>query len=330
MTMTVPPTGRDAFLRDAETFRRELLAHCYSMVGSLQEAEDLVQETYLRAWRSWESFEGRSSVRTWLHRIATNVCLSAISSGQRRVLPSALGPPGGDADLAALAAAGRIRWLEPFPDAFGVGDPADAVAARSSLRLALVASLQYLPPRQRAVFILREALGYRAAEIAGVLDMSVVAVKSALQRARARIEEISPDEDLMVEPDSPQARAVLDRYIAAFEQADVAAMRSLLRADARLELAGSTTWFEGKVSCLAHLASQAMTVSGRYRLLPTIANGQPAALSYRRADADSPYRPFGVVVLATDGRQVVRVTNFPDPGLFARFGFPDDPCASTR
>jgi RNA polymerase sigma-70 factor (ECF subfamily) len=322
--MTAAPGGRDAFLLDAEIHRRELLAHCYSMVGSLQEAEDLVQETYLRAWRSWEAFEGRSSVRTWLYRIATNVCLTALRGSRGRVLPSGLGTPGEDPDAPIPAGAGEVRWLDPFPDAVG-GDPADVVADRARVRLALVASLQHLPPRQRAVLILREALGYRAAEIADMLGMSVVAVKSALQRARARLDEVAPDEDLLVEPDSPAARAVLDRYISAFERADVAAMTDLLRADASLELVGSTTWFQGKRNCLAHLIGHALTVPGRYRMIPTIACGQPAALSYRRENARSPYRPFGVVVLATDGRQVYRVTNFTDPALFARFGLGDDP-----
>jgi len=325
MAATAPPTDRDAFLRDAETYRRELLAHCHAMAGSLDEAEDLVQETYLRAWRSWESFEGRSSTRTWLHRIATNVCLSALHGNRRRVLPAGLGAPGEDPDAPIPSESGEIRWLDPFPDAFGAGDPAEVVAARSSLRLALLASLQHLPPRQRAVLILREALGYRATEIAEMLDMTVVAVKSALQRARARLDEVAPAEDLLVEPRSPQARAVLDRYISAFERADVAAMTDLLREDAILEGLPSTTWFQGKRACLAHLATHALTEAGRYRLLPTVASGQPAALAYRWDDADGRYRPFSVVVLATDGRHVVRVTNFTDPGLFARFGFPADP-----
>ncbi|ONH32431.1 sigma-70 family RNA polymerase sigma factor [Pseudofrankia asymbiotica] len=327
MTATVlPAVDRDDFLRDAEAYRAELLAHCYKMVGSLHEAEDLVQETYLRAWRAWGSFEGRSSVRAWLYRIATNVCLTALRQSPRRVLPSGLGVPGQDPDVPMPAPAGEVLWLEPFPDLLGGGgDPAEVVAARSSLRLALVASLQHLPARQRAVFILREALAFPATEVADMLNMSVAAVKSALQRARARLDEVAASPETLVEPDSPAARAVLDRFMTAFERADVGAMTDLLRADASLEVVPLGRWLPGKRACLAHLAGHVLTTPGRYLLYPVVANGQPAAVAYRRRQAQEPHLPFGVTVLRTDGHQVTRITTFVDPALVRLFGFPDTP-----
>ena len=215
---------RDDFTNSADIYRRELLAHCYRMVGSLHEAEDLVQETYVRAWRAWPSFEGRSSVRTWLYRIATNVCLTLRQHHQRRILPSGLGAPGLDE-----AGTEGVLWLDPFPDALaGTGDPAEVVAARVGLRLALMASLQLLPARQRAVFLLREAHGFPATEIAELLDMSVPAVKSALQRARVTMQKAGPVEDSLSSASSAEAEAVLDRYMEAFESADIDAMVDLL------------------------------------------------------------------------------------------------------
>ena len=326
---TISSAERDGFLQDTEQYRRELIAHCYKMVGSLHEAEDIVQETYLRAWRSQESFEGRSSLRTWLYRIATNQCLNALGSGRRRALPSGLFAPGHDPDVPMSPAGGDRLWLEPFPDfnvvPDGSKDPADVVVARSSLRLALVASLQHLPPRQRAVFILREGLGYPATEVAEMLEMSVAAVKSALQRARARLAAVAPTTDDLVEPDSPGARAILDRYMDAFERADVEAMNELLRSDAKLELVPSDVWFRGKVTCVGHLRARVMTEPGHYRMLPTIANGQPAAVAYHRRAIGDEFRPFAIAVLTVDRRRITAITIFADPALVTRFGFPDTP-----
>src|ERR1700678_2264607 len=183
----------EEFARQAQTFRRELLAHCYRMLGSADEAEDLVQETYLRAWRSYDTFEGRASVRTWLYRIATNACLTELEQRGRRALPSGLGGPADDPEAPAGLAEPGVAWLEPIPDALvtpDTRDPAAIVTAREGLRLALVASLQYLPARQRAVLILRDVLGFPAVEVAGLLGTSTAAVKSALQRARARLDQL--------------------------------------------------------------------------------------------------------------------------------------------
>ena len=310
-------SSADAFLDAAQLHRRELLAHCYRMTGSLHDAEDLVQETYLRAWRSRATFEGRSSLRTWLYRIATNVCLTARQSGVRRVLPSGLGPPEDDPDAATRFAPAGTSWLEPFPDALvrgEVDDPAEVVVARSTLRLALIASLQYLPGRQRAVFLLREVLAFPAAEVAEILGMSVPAVKSALQRARARFDEVRLSDEDVVEPESPEARAVLQRYVDAFERADPSALDELLRADARLEVTGSATWFAGLATCAPYLTRHVLLTPGEYRMRRTVANGQPATVSYRNG------APFAVVVLGTDGDRLSAITVFTDARLVELFG----------
>jgi RNA polymerase sigma-70 factor, ECF subfamily len=330
--MRHPPAStrpdRDEFLRDAEAYRRELLAHCYRMVGSVHEAEDLVQETYLRAWRGWDAFEGRSSVRSWLYRIATNVCLTALQHKGRRVLPSGLGPPAENPDVTLAVAAIDTLWLQPFPDVvYGARseDPAEIVASRSSLRLALVASLQFLPARQRAVLILRDVLAFPASDVAVMLDMTVAAVKSALQRARGLLDEIAPTADDVVEPDSPEARSVLDRYIAAFETADVDALTDLLRSDASLEMTPMSTWFSGKRTCAPFLSCHVLASPGEYRMYPTVANGQPAAVAYRRDGADQPYGPFAISVLSTDATHITGITVFTDPNLVDLFGFPHEP-----
>ncbi|MGX7678830.1 sigma-70 family RNA polymerase sigma factor [Jatrophihabitans sp. DSM 45814] len=323
-----PAPVLDDFMREIQPYRRELIAHCYRMLGSVHEAEDLVQETYLRAWRGRSAFEGRSSVRTWLYRIATNACLTALQHNRRRVLPSGLGAAGDEPDMTLALADHDTLWLQPFPDAryrSESDDPAEVVASRAGLRLALIASLQYLPARQRAVLILRDVLAFPATEVAMMLDMTVAAVKSALQRARGRLGEVSPVADDIVEPDSREARAVLDRYIAAFESADVNALANLLRADASLEMTPMSTWFAGNQTCLPYLARHVLNSPGEYRMYPTIANGQPAAVAYRRDGAANPYRQFAIAVLATDATHLSSITVFTDPGLVDLFGFPELP-----
>ncbi|WP_158889888.1 sigma-70 family RNA polymerase sigma factor [Amycolatopsis anabasis] len=306
------------FVRDTEPFRRELLAHCYRMLGSVHDAEDLVQETYLRAWRAYAGFEGRSSLRSWLYRIATNACLTALQHRGRRQLPSGLGDPGVEPE----AAGSEIAWLQPIPDALvtpEADDPAAVVASREGLRLALIASLQYLPARQRAVLILREVLAWPAAEVAELLGTTTAAVKSTLQRARARLEQVTPTADEVAEPTEPEARALLGQYIAAFENADAAALSHLLRQDATLELTPSTTWFAGGDARTHAVAG--LGAPGDWRMVPTTANGQPAAAAYQRGD-DGGYRAYGIVVLTVTSTGIARIVVFGDPGLFDLFGLP--------
>lgn len=308
------------FAERAEPFRGELMAHCYRMLGSVDEAEDAVQETYLNAWRAHQSFEGRSSLRTWLYRIATNVCLSALRGPDRRVLPSGLGPPGQDPHAPVQTAGADVRWLQPIPDALVTSeDPAAAAVAREGLRLALVACLQHLAPRQRAVFLLREVLGFSAPEVAQMLGATTAAVKSALQRARARLDEASPAIERADPPDVEQ-RALLEAYIAAFENADGAAFERLLRADAALEFPPSATWFSGRRDCVPFLR-QAVGAAGDWRMIATAANGQPAAASYRLG-GDGAYHAFGVAVLTVTAVGIVRITAFGAPDLVTRFALP--------
>jgi RNA polymerase sigma-70 factor, ECF subfamily len=312
-----------AFVQDTEPFRRELLAHCYRMLGSVADAEDLVQETYLRAWRSYGTFEGRSSVRTWLYRIATNTCLTALAKQQRRVLPADHFDPEPDPETAPQWAGPEVRWLQPVPDALVTpesADPAAIVAARESLRLALIASLQYLPPRQRAVLVLRDVLEFSAAEVAMMLGTSTASVKSALQRARALLKEKTPAADQLTEPAAPRARALLDQYIEAFENADAAALERLLLADVTLEATPLRTWFTGRRNCVPFLRKHVLGSPGDWRMLPTSANGQPAAAEYFR-DQHGHYQPYGILVLTVTGDGISRISSFGDPSLLTVFGF---------
>jgi RNA polymerase sigma-70 factor (ECF subfamily) len=326
------------FSDDTEGFRRELTAHCYRMLGSIHDAEDLVQETYLRAWRSYGGFEGRSSVRTWLYQIATNVCLTELAKRGRRVLPSGLGGPEPDPWTYPEPAAAEVNWLEPAPDALvtsDAADPAAIVTAREGLRLALIASLQYLPPRQRAILVLRDVLAFPAAEVAVMLDTTTVSVKSGLQRARARLRELSPAADQITEPTESHARALLDQYIAAFENADAAALERLLLEDATLEATPMRTWFAGRKTCVPFLRQHVLGSPGDWRMLAIGANGQPAAAAYTR-DQHGHYQPYGICVLTVTCGQDTRehgmhhhgirqVISFGDPSLLARFGFPLSP-----
>jgi RNA polymerase sigma-70 factor, ECF subfamily len=303
-----------------EPFRKELLAHCYRMLASVHEAEDAVQETYLRAWRSWADFEGRSSVRVWLYRIATNVCLTALEQRRRRALPSGIAAPSTDLTAAPTSV---DDWVEPIAESLvAPDDPASIVTLRESLRLALIAALQYLPPKQRAVLILREVLAFPAAEVATMLDTSVAAVKSTLQRARARLDETAPSQGEVLEPTDPAARALLDDYITGFENADTAALERALRADAAIEMVGTTSWFDGRVVCLQVLAA-AVGSPGDWRMLPIVANGQPAVGAYFKGE------PLGVAVLTPTRTGLTHIHVFSDPDLVTHFGLPaqpDDQC----
>ncbi len=325
MAMAENPAGED-FLRLADSFRRELLAHCYRMLGSVHDAEDLVQETFLRAWRSYDRFEGRSSLRTWLYQIATRACLTALASRSRRPLPTGLGGPSADPD-APLVQQPEVPWLEPVPDAMvgaeQAADPAAIVTSRENIRLALIAALQHLPPRQRAVLILRDVLQWRAAEVAEVLGTTTTAVNSILQRARAQLERVTPTEEGIVEPAAADQRALLDRYVTAFEDYDIPALLELFTDDAVWEMPPFTAWYQGREHIGRLIAAQCPAGGpGDLRLVPTAANGQPAFAMYLRGD-DGVYQALSlhVLTLATPG--ITHVVAFFDPRLFTAFGLPD-------
>jgi RNA polymerase sigma-70 factor, ECF subfamily len=313
---------RGEFVRLSEPLRRELLVYCYRMLGSVHDAEDLVQETYLRAWRSFDGFEGRSSLRAWLYRIATNRCLTALEHRSRRPLPSGLGGPSDNPDVPLAAGRPEVAWLQPIPDALlAAADPATIVASRASIRLALIAALQHLPARQRVVLILRDVLAWRAAEVAELLGTTTAAVKSALQRARARLEEVAPAEDQVVEPNGADQRALLDRYVAAFEAADVAALMGLLREDAQWEMPPLPAWFAGRQAIGRFLASQVFGAPRAWRLVATGVNGQPAFATYLRGP-NGAYHAHAIQVLTVTPEGIARVVAYLDPSLFVTFGLP--------
>ncbi len=306
-------------------FRGELLAHCYRMLGSVEEAEDLVQETYLRAWRAFDGFEGRSSVRTWLYRIATNVCLTAIERRGRRPLPSGLGAPAEDPQ-AQLVTGPEVPWLQPFPDALLAGerdDPAAMAASRTGIRLAFVAALQHLSARERAVLIMRDVLDFPAAQAADLLGTTTTAVNSGLRRARAQLAETLPAEDELAEPADPDQRALLDRFAAAFENADVTALAELLREDVALEMPPLLTWFSGRQTVASFIGSRVFARFGRFRMVPVMANGQPAFAGYTCGD-DGSYHAHEVLVPTLTTTGIARIVVFLNPELFAMFGLPLD------
>lgn len=312
------------FVSSTEPYRRELLAHCYRMLGSIDDAEDVLQETYLRAWRGYGEFEGRASLRSWLYKIATNACLTAIEQRGRRALPSGLGAPSDDPDAEAVPI--DANWIQPLPTALVANDaqdPASIVALRHSLRLALIASLQYLPGRQRAALLLSEVLAWSAKEVAETLGTSTAAVKSMLQRARAKLDEVAPTADQVEEPQEPEQRAILEQYIKAFENSDPKTIERLLREDATIELIGTKPWYQGRATCLPYLTRQALFTKGDWKMLPTSANGQPAAAAYLLGD-DGTYQAFGIAVLTvTTGPYGLQgITVFPDPTLVDRFDVP--------
>jgi RNA polymerase sigma-70 factor, ECF subfamily len=303
--------AREDFGRLTGPYRRELIAHCYRMLGSLDDAEDLVQETYLRAWRSFGEFEARSSVRTWLYRIATNACLNALEHSSRRMLPAGL-PPGEGGDVA---------WLQPLPDrlvGLDLQDPAEVAVTRQSVRLALVAALQYLPARHRAVLILRDVLGWHAAEVAGLLGTTPAAVHNLLRRARARLAEAGPDQDAIGEPADA---GLVERYAAAFRDADIDTLTRLLTGDAVLEMPPLAAWFRGPDAIGGFLAGQVLTGPGRMRLVPAPANGQPAFACYLQ-HGGGVFGAHAVQVLEPRAAGIGRVTIFLGSGLFSAFGLP--------
>src|SRR5580700_4768950 len=312
----------EEFTRLTDPFRPELLAHCYRMLGSVHDAEDQVQETMLRAWRSYDDFEGRSSLRTWLYRIATNSCLRALETRSRRPLPSDLSEPARDPDGRLGTARPEFAWLQPFPDSGATGsDPATVITTRASTRLALIAALQYLPGRQRAILILRDVLGWHAAEVADLLGITPPATNSLLQRARARLRQVAPATDEVREPAEADKRALLDAYAEAFSNADVGALTKLLREDAVLEMPPLPTWFAGREQVSRFLASRVLTEPGRFAMTGIAANGQPALAAYLRGD-DGLHRAHAIQVLTFGDAGIGRIVSFNDAGLFPMFGLP--------
>lgn len=326
--MTVEASVDSDFLEVTEPYRRELLAHCYRMMGSHHDAEDLLQETYIRAWRGYARFDGRASIRTWLYKIATNTCLTALGSKQRRPLPSGLGGDAYDPE-APLLTDHEVPWLEPFADSdeslAETSDPATIVGSRESIRLAFIAALQHLPERQRAVLILRDVLQWRANEVADTLGLTTATVNSLLQRARAQLKEVAPERDTVAEPDDDAQRELLQKWVEAFQSYDIDAIVQLFTDKAIWEMPPFTGWYQGadaigrliRGNCPAEKADD-------MRLLPAVANGQPAFGLYMR-DADGVHRPFQLQVLdITDGSVAHVVAFFSDTmeDDFARFGLP--------
>ena len=304
-----------------EAFRGDLLAHCYRMLGSIEEAEDLVQETLLRAWRAADRFDPqRASLRTWLHRIATNACLSALSGRARRPLPSGLGPAGDDPQV-PLTPNLDVPWLQPFPDA-RLGDPADAAQQRAGLRLALVAALQLLPARQRAALVLREVLQLPAAEVAQALDSSVASVNSSLQRARATLQAAGPVLEELREPADPDERAVVDRYLTAFEAADVPGLTKLLADDVVMEMPPVALWLAGRAHYREFMERVFAMRGPGWRLLAVQANGSPALAAYAPDPANGGVRAHSLQVFEVSRGLIRRCVTFADPGMLSLFELP--------
>jgi RNA polymerase sigma-70 factor, ECF subfamily len=306
-----------------EAHRTELTGYCYRMLGSSFEAEDAVQETFIRAWRGYDRFEGRSSVRSWLYRIATNVCLDMGSASQRRARPIDLSPAG-TADRMLGAPLPETAWIEPMPDGRAVptdGDPADVAIARESVRLAFVAALQNLPPKQRAVLILREVLRWRADEVAELLDTSVASVNSALQRARATLASRDVAETHPAEPLDDQQRALLARYVAAFEGYDMDALTAVLHEDATWSMPPYELWLQTNLDIRRWCMGPGIGCRGS-RLVPTMANGSPAFGQYKPAE-DGGLEPWSLQVVEISGDRISGITFFLDTArFFPMFGLP--------
>ncbi len=310
-------------------YRRELHVHCYRMLGSFDEAEDHVQEVFLRAWRSRDRFEGRSSPRTWLYRVATNACLDTLRRDARRAAPAPSGV-GAGAPPAPGPSVAVMPWVQPYPDslldemAAGQPGPEAVAVSRETITLAFLAAIQLLPPRQRAVLILRDVISWPASEVAGLLDMSVAAVNSALQRARATLRDQWPDGRLgwapAAEPDSGQRR-LLQRYIAAHERADPEALIEMLRHDVRLAISPQVGEWNGQAE-VGNALRDGMNSLGQWRLLPIRANGQPGAAGYLRRPGETTFVPFVLAVLRFEHGRLADVAAFEQPSMFAAFGLP--------
>jgi RNA polymerase sigma-70 factor (ECF subfamily) len=308
-----------------EGYRPELTAYCYRMLGSAFEAEDAVQETLIRAWRGIDGFEGRSTLRSWLYRIATNVCLNMLKSAQRRARPMDLGPAAsGDAEPGPTLA--ERTWVGPMPDRRALpadGDPAELAVARESIRLAFVAALQLLPPRQRVVLILRDVLRWPATDVADLLETSVVSVKSALQRARATLaaSDAGGPDPRRVAPLDGEVRALLERYVDAVERWDIEALVALLHEDATLAMPPHNLWLRGATTIGQWFQRRHPVL----RVLPTAANGSPAFGVYQASDPGGPFAPFHLQLVEVSAGRIVALHAFLDASLFPLFDLPARP-----
>ena len=321
-----------AFETLVERYERELQVHCYRMVGSLDEAQDLAQETFLRAWKNRAAFEGRSTYRRWLYRIATNACIDAVAGRPPRLLSTDAFPPADP--RAPLLPPADLPWLEPYPDRLLEGiasreeEPDAVVVARETIELAFVAATQHLPARQRAALILHDALGWSVVDVAELLDVSEAATNSLLQRARATMRRRLPRHrmDWVKTADaSVGEQAVLRRYIAAMERCDSAAVIDLMHEDVRSTMAPTPTWFDGRDAMAIALAPSMDRSSpefiGDWRVIPTAANQQPAAATYLRPPGETQYKAFSLDVFRIEGGKIVELNSF-EPRLFAAFGLP--------
>ena len=308
----------DEFTVAVESHRRELHVHCYRMSGSVHDADDLLQETLVRAWGAFDRFDpARASLRTWLYRIATNACLTAIESRARRPLPSGIGQPFDDPD-AEFVPGFEVPWLQPVP-----GDPAATVVERSRLRLAFVAAVQLLPPRQRAALILREVLDVSAAEVADILGTTTAGVNSSLQRARARLAQVGVDPDGVAESPGEQ-RAVVDRYVDAFERADIAGLTAILAEDVVLEMPPMWNWYAG-IDLYAGFMRRVYRIRGtEWRTEPIWANGEAAFVAYCAGELHS------VQIPTVERGLVTRITVYQDPDVFDIFSLRDESAGAHR
>jgi RNA polymerase sigma-70 factor (ECF subfamily) len=323
VTRSARTPGSEELELQLEAYRAELTAHAYRMLGSAFEAEDAVQETLLRAWRSFDRFEGRAALRSWLYRIATNVCIDMLNGKERRARPMDLAPPN-TADAPLGEALPEATWILPIPDgrvAPEGGDPAEVAESRETIRLAFIAALQQLPPKQRAVLILREVLRWKASEVAELLETSVASVNSALQRARATLEATDIDAVSPSEPMDDQQRALLARYVDAFERYDLDSLTSLLHQDATWSMPPYELWLRTHDDIRRWCLGPGVGCRGS-RLIPTTANGSPAFGQYKPSPQGG-HEPWSLQVLEISGRQVAGISFFLDTAsLFPLFGLP--------
>jgi RNA polymerase sigma-70 factor, ECF subfamily len=320
-----------AFAESFERHRRELQVHCYRMLGSLEDSEDLVQKTFLRAWRARERFgaDGPSSFRAWLYRIATNACLDVLRTRSRRVMPPDVVPA---ADPAApLSPPADLPWLQPYPDRLlepitaPEEEPGELVVARETIELAFIAAIQHLPPRQRAAFILRDVVGWSAKETAALMDTSVASANSALQRARATLRTQLGEQRTewgRGSEASAEERELVRRYLEAHERGDIDALAALLREDVRLAMPPHPTWFDGRKAILVAMRAAFDPAFGSLRAVVSGANRQPAVAHYLRAPGESEYRALAIDVLRFEDGRIAEITSFPEAALFVAFDLP--------